>query len=82
MVNSLVAGRIRVLQGWDINQANMAVTFDVATIVDPITGRNVIEFQVPVTRRYAVIRFVGNAWYPEPTDADQWELAFELIPWD
>lgn len=80
VVNSLVAGTIRILQGWQPTPINnYAVTFSAATVVDPVSGFNIIDFDVPVTRRFVLVRFIGAAPFV-PGPADRFEMAAVLIP--
>ena len=80
VVNSLVAGTVRVLQGHDPDDiTNFAVTFTAATVVDTISGFNVLDFSVPVFRRYIVVRFVGDADFV-PGNADTWEFSAFVLP--
>jgi hypothetical protein len=80
VVNSLVAGTIRVLQAYTPDDiVGFAITFSAATIVDPISGFNVVDFDIPVTREFVVIRFVGAADFT-PGLNDTFEFAFQLVP--
>jgi len=81
-VTSSVSGTIRVLQAWTKGQAitgaimlNWATTFAAATIVDPVSGLNVVDFFIPVTRELVVVRFTATADL-----AGEFEMGAFLLP--
>lgn len=55
------AGTVRVMEGWnEAAQASFAVVFAAATVLDPVSGLQVIDFDLPVTRTFVMVRFTGG----------------------
>jgi hypothetical protein len=59
-VTSTSAGTIFIMQSWTMAQASFAVTFTAATVIDPISGLSIVDFDIAVVREFAMIRFTGG----------------------
>jgi hypothetical protein len=80
VTNSLVAGTVRVLQGDNpADLAAFAATFSAPTVVDAVSGFNVLDFDVAVVREFIQLRFIGDANF-EPGVGDVFEFGSSLVP--
>jgi len=82
ITTSLGGGFVRVLQAVKAAPLSLfAVTFSAHTIADPVNpAMQVMDFDIPVTRPFVVVRFTADAPFAAPTSADTFEFASYVLP--
>lgn len=80
VVNSLVGGTIRVMQAWDANNlTSFHTVYSQHTVLDALTGFNVLDFSVRINREFVLVRFIGDADFT-PGVNDTFEFQALVIP--